>query len=146
MLDRDIAVLYGVATKTLNRAVRRNLDRFPVDFMFELTTEEVDSLRYQIGTSKLAGRGGRRFLPLVFTEQGVAMLSSVLRSTQAIHVNIEIMRAFVQVRQIVGSHVDLAKKVDDLEKKYDRQFKAVFEAIRQMIAPSLPENRRKIGL
>jgi hypothetical protein len=146
MLDSDLAVLYGVETKALTRAVRRNIDRFPGDFMFELTREEAEVLRRQFGTSKPVGHGGRRYLPLVFTEQGVAMLSSVLRSKSAIYVNIEIMRAFVRVRQIMEENRDLAKKLTELEEKYDVQFKVVFDAIRQMIAPSLPENRRKIGL
>ena len=146
MLDSDLAALYEVETKALTRAVRRNWDRFPHDFMFELTEEEVEVLRRQIGASKPEGRGGRRYLPLVFTEQGVAMLSSVLRSKQAIYVNIEIMRAFVKVRQMMEENRDLAKKLAELEKKYDSQFKAVFDAIRKMISPSLPENRRKIGL
>lgn len=146
MLDKDLAALYGVETGALNRAVRRNLDRFPSDFMLELTDEEAEVLRCQIGISKPEGRGGRRYLPFVYTEQGVAMLSSVLRSKQAIYVNIEIMRAFVRVRQIIEGNRDLAKKLSELETKYDAQFKAVFDAIRQLISPSLPANRRKIGL
>lgn len=146
ILDSDLASLYGVETKALTRAVRRNLDRFPQDFMQELTDEEADLLRRQIGTSKPEGRGGRRYLPFVFTEQGVAMLSSVVRSKQAIYVNIEIMRAFVRVRQLMEGNRDLAKKLSDLEQKYDEQFKAVFDAIRQLISPSLSTHRRKIGL
>jgi len=146
MLDSDLAILYGVETKALTRAARRNRDRFPHDFMLELTQEEVDLLRCQTGTSKPTGRGGRRYLPLVFTEQGVAMLSSVLRSKRAIYVNIEIMRAFVRVRQLMEENHDLAKKLSDLERKSDAKFKAVFDAIRRLISPSLPANRRKIGL
>ncbi len=145
MLDRDLAGLYGVQTKALTRAARRNLDRFPSDFMFELSHVEVESLRCQIGASN-TGRGGRRYLPLVFTEQGVAMLSSVLRSKQAIHVNIEIMRTFVRVRQLMEGNCDLAKKLSELEMKYDEQFKAVFDAIRELIGPTLSANRRKMGL
>ena len=145
MLDSDLAVLYGVETSALNRAVRRNITRFPSDFMFELTTSEEESLRCQIGISKGLGRGGRRYLPLVFTEQGVAMLSSVLRSEQAVQVNIEIMRAFVRVRQLMEGNKDLARKLSELEKKYDAQFRVVFDAIRNFVTPSLPANRRRIG-
>ena len=116
MLDRDLALLYGVETKVLNRAVKRNLQRFPLDFMFQLTTEEAEILRCQIGTSN-EGRGGRRYLPYVFTEQGVAMLSTVLNSERAILVNIEIMRAFVKLRQMLGSNVELSRRLDELESK-----------------------------
>lgn len=140
MLDRDLALLYGVATKTLNRAVKRNLQRFPLDFMFQLTAEEAELLRYQIGTSN-AGRGGRRYLPYVFTEQGVAMLSSVLNSERAILVNIEIMRAFVKLRQLLASNTELARRLDELESKYDKQFRVVFDAIRQLM--SVPVRKRK---
>ena len=111
MLDRDLALLYGVETKMLNRAVKRNLKRFPSDFMFQLTADETDILRYQIGTSK-KGRGGRRYLPYVFTEQGVAMLSSVLNSERAVLVNIEIMRAFVKLRQMLASNAELSRRLD----------------------------------
>jgi hypothetical protein len=121
MLDHDLALLYGVETKVLNRAVKRNLQRFPLDFMFQLTPEEADVLRCQIGTSK-KGRGGRRYLPYVFTEQGVAMLSTVLNSERAILVNIEIMRAFVKLRQILASNGELSLRLDELESKYDKQF------------------------
>jgi hypothetical protein len=114
--DRDLARLYEVETKTLNRAVKRNLQRFPQDFMFQLTEDEVEILRYQIGTSRL-GHGGRRYLPFVFTEQGVAMLSSVLNSERAIRVNIEIMRAFVKLRQLLASNSELARRLDELEKQ-----------------------------
>jgi len=140
MLDEDIAALYGVETKTLVRAMKRNLDRFPLDFMFQLTQEEVESLRYQIGTSN--GRGGRRYLPYAFTEQGVAMLSSVLRSERAVRVNIEIMRAFVRLRREMTSRADLVRRFDELEKKYDGQFTVVFDALRQMMAPPKKGNRQ----
>ncbi len=129
MLDNDLAELYGVPTKRLNEQVRRNLRRFPDDFMFQLTDEEAVILRSQFATSK---RGGRRYLPYVFTEQGVAMLSTVLNSERAIEVNIAIMRVFVKLREMISSHKDLAKRLDDLEKKYDAQFKVVFDAIRQL--------------
>src|SRR5438132_10623982 len=141
MLDRDLADLYGVETKTLNRAVRRNLDRFPSDFMFQLTLKELTDLRCQIGTSSW---GGRRYLPRAFTEQGVAMLSSVLNSKRAVRVNIEIMRAFVRLRQMLATHAELARKIEALEKKYDAQFKVVFDAIRQLMEPA-PTKRREIG-
>ena len=140
MLDSDLAGLYGVETKALNRAVARNADRFPSDFAFILTAEEVAGLRYQSGTS--SGRGGRRYLPRVFTEQGVAMLSSVLRSRRAIEVNIAIMRAFVQMREAVSTHRELARRIDELEKRYDGQFATVFEAIRQLMSPP---SRPRIG-
>jgi ORF6N domain len=144
MLDRDLAVLYGVTTFNLNKAVKRNTDRFPEDFMFQLTAEEASTLRFQTGMSKGKGRGGRRYLPYVFTEQGVAMLSSVLRSKRAVQVNVEIMRAFVRLRRMLASNEDLARKLDALEKKYDSQFRVVFEAIRELMAP--PEaKKRKIG-
>ena len=130
MLDADLAVLYEVQTKQLVRAVRRNLSRFPLDFMFQVTEDEFETLRCQFGTS--SQWGGRRYPPYAFTEQGVAMLSSVLRSERAVQVNIEIMRAFVRLRRILASHADLARKLDTLEKKYDAQFKVVFDAIRQL--------------
>ena len=142
MLDADLAALYGVETKALVRAVKRNEDRFPHDFMFQLSREESDNLRLHFGTS--SSWGGRRYLPYAFTEQGVAMLSSVLRSPRAVQVNIEIMRAFVRLRKMLASNAELAKKLDALEKKYDVQFRAVFEAIRQLMAPREPK-RRRIG-
>ena len=146
LLDADLAQLYGVETKILNKAVKRNLDRFPEDFMFQLTAEEAENLRFQIGTSKKQ-RGGRRYLPYVFTEQGVAMLSSVLNSKRAIDVNIAIMRAFVQLRKMIASHDKLARKFTELEQhleSHDEQIQAIFEAIRQlMIPPAKP--RKKIG-
>jgi len=144
MLDADLATLYGVETRVLVQAVKRNIERFPGDFMFQLNKEEADFLTSQNVTLK-RGRGQhRKYLPYVFTEQGVAMLSSVLRSQRAIQVNIEIMRAFIRLRQMLASHADLARKLDALEKKYDAQFKEVFEAIRQLMAPPEPK-RRAIG-
>ena len=152
MLDSDLAELYGVPTKILNQAVKRNKTRFPDDFMFQLTQQEFQSLRSQIVTSSFKSQiaissadwGGRRRPPYAFTEQGVAMLSSVLRSRRAVHVNIEIMRAFVRIRQILTSNAQLAKRLDALEKNYDAQFKVVFDAIRQLMAPPEPK-KRKIG-
>ncbi len=143
MLDSDLAALYGVETKALNRAVRRNLDRFPSDFMFQLTPEEAANLRCQIGTSS-STHGGRRYQPYAFTEQGIAMLSGVLNSPRAIRVNIEIMRAFVRLRQLLASHVELAHKLNELEKRYDAQFKIVFDAIRELMTPPEPP-RKQIG-
>ncbi|MRR58045.1 MAG: ORF6N domain-containing protein [Deltaproteobacteria bacterium] len=144
LLDSDLADLYGIETKNLNKAVKRNLSRFPQDFMFQLTSEESKGLRFQIGTSNEAGRGGRRYNPYVFTEQGIAMLSSVLNTDRAVQVNIAIMRAFVQLRELTTSNRAIAKRLDELEKKYDTQFKVVFDAIREMMAP--PEKKvRKIG-
>ena len=131
LLDLDLAELYGVETKQLKRAVRRNIDRFPPDFMFELTKEEYDSLRYQFGTLKRGEHS--KYLPMAFTEQGVAMLSSVLKSKRAIEVNIAIMRAFAKLREMLSTHEDLRRKVEAMEKKYDRQFKVVFDAIKQLI-------------
>jgi hypothetical protein len=138
ILDKDLAVLYGVSTGNLNKAVTRNIDRFPDDFMIQLTEEEFKNLKFHFGTSSW---GGTRKLPRAFTEQGVAMLSSVLQSTRAVQVNIEIMRAFVRLRQMLASNAELASKLDALEKKYDAQFKIVFDAIRQLMEP--PEKRRK---
>ena len=142
LLDLDLAELYGVETKQLKRAVRRNIDRFPPDFMFELTKEEYDSLRYQFGTLKRGEHS--KYLPMAFTEQGVAMLSSVLKSKSAIEVNIAIMRAFVELRKMISSHADLEQKLVKLEKKYDEQFKVVFDAIRALMAPT-QKPKRKIG-
>ncbi|MGH7827439.1 MAG: ORF6N domain-containing protein [Candidatus Binatia bacterium] len=142
MLDSDLAELYSVEVKQLKRQVKRNQDRFPADFMFELSQEEYDALRSQIGTLKRGQHS--KYLPYAFTEQGVAMLSSVLRSTRAVHVNIEIMRTFVRLRQILASNATLARKLEALEKKYDAQFKVVFDAIRQLMTPPEPK-RRKIG-
>ncbi|MBN1908988.1 MAG: ORF6N domain-containing protein [Pirellulales bacterium] len=133
LLDSDLASLYGVETRVLIQTVKRNLDRFPEDFMFRLDEEEFEILRSQFVTS--SSWGGRRYPPYAFTEQGVAMLSSVLRSPRAVAVNIEIMRAFVRLRRMLASHADLARKLDALERKYDAQFKVVFDAIRQLMTP-----------
>jgi hypothetical protein len=143
MLDQDLADLYGVETKALNQAVQRNLDRFPEDFLFQLTPDEFANLRRQSGTS--SSWGGRRYPPFAFTEQGVAMLSGVLKSPRAVLVNIQIMRTFVRLRQMLASHKDLAQKLAALEKKYDAQFKAIFDAIRQLMAPQQPPKLRQIG-
>lgn len=140
MMDADLATLYGVTTKALNQAVKRNLARFPRDFMFQLTDEEAAALRSQIVTSKR--RGGRQYRPYVFTEQGVAMLSSVLRSERAIQVNIAIMRAFVRLRELIGSNKILSRRLAELEKKYDAQFRVVFEAIRELMAGPASKPRR----
>ena len=145
MLDADLADLYGVPTKRLNETVRRNVARFPEDFMFQLTAGETDALRSQSATSN--GRGGRRYLPYAFTEQGVAMLSSVLNSEQAILVNVAIMRAFVRLRETFGAHKELARKLEELERKctiHDVQIKAVFDAIRALMEPPKTP-RRRIG-
>ncbi len=153
ILDSDIAELYGVETKVLNQAVKRNIDRFPPDFMFELTEEELENLRSQFVTSSSrsqivtskstpnlksqiaisSSHGGRRTLPYAFTEQGVAMLSSVLRSQRAVEVNIAIMRTFVQLRSLMQSNKLLAEKIEKLEEKYDQNFQIVFDAIKQLI-------------
>ena len=132
MLDRDLAKLYGVPTMVLNQAVARNLDRFPEDFMFTLSNEEFEILKSQFVISSW---GGTRKLPRAFTEQGVAMLSSVLRSKRAVQMNILIMRAFVTMREMLIEHKDLSKRLDELEKKYDKHFAIVFDAIRQLMAP-----------
>jgi hypothetical protein len=158
MLDSDLASLYGVETKTLNQAVKRNPDRFPDDFMFQLTWEETEIWRSQFVTldpdegkpsrsqSVTLKRGQNpKYRPYAFTEQGVAMLSSVLRSPRAVAVNVEIMRAFVRLRGILASHAELARKLDALERKYDTQFKAVFDAIRQLMAPPPTAPRKPIG-
>ncbi len=145
ILDADLATLYGVRTKNLIKAVKRNLARFPEDFMFQLTNHEVTNLRFQFGTSSLGEKwGGRRYLPYAFTEQGVAMLSSVLNSSRAIQVNVEIMRTFVKLREIINSNSDLARKIIELEKRYDHQFKIVFDAIRELMMPP-PAKTKKIG-
>ncbi len=140
MLDADLADLYGVSTKVLVQAVKRNIGRFPRDFMFQLSPDDMPGLRSQSVTSK--GRGGRRYRPHAFTEQGIAMLSSVLRSERAVRVNIEIMRAFVRLRSVLGQHRDLTDRLDDLEQKYDQQFKVVFDAIRALMTPPDVPSRR----
>jgi len=141
MLDRDLADLYGVQTKALKQAVRRNFNRFPPDFMFELKKEEFQNLRSQFVTSSW---GGSRYVPMVFTEQGVAMLSSVLKSERAILVNIEIMRAFTQLRNMLTTHEDLKHKIEAMERTYDKQFRIVFEAITQLIEED-QKPKKKIG-
>jgi ORF6N domain len=144
MLDADLAELYGVATKSLNLAVKRNGDRFPEDFAFQLNGDEVAGLRFQFETTK-RGRGGRRYRPYAFTEQGVAMLSSVLRSSRAVQVNIAIMRAFVRLREMLMSNADLARKLLALENKYDAQFRVVFDAIRELMEGPPPPPKPRIG-
>ena len=144
MFDRDLAVLYGVETKFLNRAVKRNIERFQEDFMFQLSKEELASLRFHFGTST---RGGRRYLPYAFTENGVAMLSSVLNSERAIHVNIQIMRTFTKLREMLATHKELAHKLAEIERKIERhddEIKAVFDAIRGLMTPLEPK-KKKIG-
>lgn len=144
MLDTDLAALYGVEARALNQAVARNPERFPDDFMFQLTDDEWGALRSQTVISN--GRGGRRYAPYVFTEQGVAMLSSVLRSQRAVEVNIAIMRTFVQLRRLMDSNRDLARRIDSLEARYDEQFSAVFEAIKQLITDDKQRRgKRPIG-
>jgi phage regulator Rha-like protein len=130
MLDSVLAELYGVETKNLVRAVKRNLDRFPADFMFQLTEDEFENLRFHFGTSSW---GGRRYLPYVFTEHGAVMLASVLNSPVAINASVQVVRAFVKLRQILATHAELARKLTALEKKYDTQFASVFQAIRQLM-------------
>lgn len=142
MLDTDLAALYEVETRILLQAVKRNVRRFPDDFMFQLTNQEVRGLTSQIVISKT--RGGRRTAPFVFTEQGVAMLSSVLHSERAVEVNIQIMRAFVKLREMVASHRDLAAKLEELERKYDCKFAVVFDALRQLMEES-ETDRERIG-
>ena len=142
MVDRDLAELYGVPTKALLQSVKRNLKRFPSDFMFCLTREDVTNLRSQIVTSSW---GGRRYPPYVFTQEGVAMLSSILNSERAILVNIQIMRAFVSLRRVAVTYAGLKRKIDDIEEKYDSQFSVVFEAIRKLIEPPLEPPKRRIG-
>jgi hypothetical protein len=140
MLDRDLAALYGVTTGNLNLAVRRNKNRFPGDFMFRLTAQEMKSLILQFARPK--GRGGPRTPSYVFTEHGVAMLSSVLKSDRAMQINILIIRAFVKLREILSTHKDLARKIEEMEKKYDARFKIVFDAIRELMKPPLSPARR----
>jgi hypothetical protein len=144
MLDHELANLYGVPTKALKQAVRRNLDRFPSDFMFELTKREFADLRSQIVTSSSPQWGGPRYRPMAFTEQGIAMLSSVLNSKQAIEVNIAIIRVFVRLREMLASHKQLARKLAELEQhleSHDQQIQTIFEAIRQLMTP--PDTTRK---
>ena len=143
MLDRDLADLYGVETKLLKRTVRRNIDRFPSDFMFELTKKELENWRCQFGTSNNI-KMGLRYSPMAFTEQGVAMLSSVLNSKRAIQANIQIMRAFTMLRTMLLTHDDLRRKIEDMEAKYDKQFRIVFQAIKQLLKED-DKPKRKIG-
>ena len=143
MIDADLATLYQVLTKNLNKAVARNKERFPEDFMFQLTKEEAESLRFQTGTSK-TGRGGRRYLPYAFTEHGVAMLSSVLNSQRAVQMNILIIRAFIKLRQLLATHKDLARKIEELERTQQKQGQQVAAIIKHFIeAPAKP--KRPIG-
>lgn len=151
MLDQDLAELYGVETKALTRAVRRNEDRFPADFMFRLSADEFADLRSQLGAST-AGHGGRRYAPYVFTEQGVAMLSSVLRSKRAVTVNIEIMRAFVEIRRAAASYKELEKQISDLEKttagkfgEHEKHLAALFKALKHLAAQPPPKQKHPIG-
>ena len=145
MLDKDLALLYGVSTANLNKAVSRNPDRFPHDFMFHLTRQELRSLIFQIGTSRW---GGARKLPRVFTEHGILTLSSVLNSKQAVQVNISIMRAFVRLRHFLSSHTELARKLEQLEKKFekhDAEIQNIFDAIREFLEPTPSHPKKKIG-
>jgi hypothetical protein len=143
MIDRDLAELYGVETRTLKQAVRRNTDRFPSDFMFELTKEEFNDWRSQFVTSK-SDKMGLRYPPMAFAEQGVAMLSSVLKSDRAIQVNIQIMRTFTRLRKMLSTHEELKQKIEDLEKRYDENFQIVFEAIKQLFTEE-EKPKPKIG-
>ena len=145
MLDRDLAELYGVATSNLNKAVNRNMERFPDDFMFQLDNDEFENLMFHFGTSSW---GGTRKLPRVFTEHGILMLSSVLRSKRAIRVNIAIMRAFVRLRELVSANKELAMRLDQLEakiEKHDEEICTIFEAIRQLMEPPPEKPKRRIG-
>ena len=142
MLDFHIAELYQVETKALKRAVTRNRERFPSDFLFELTPQEYTALRYQLGTLKRGEHS--KYLPFAFTEQGIAMLSGVLSSTRAVNVNIAIMRSFIKLREVLTTHKDLVRKMEELENKYDKQFQIVFDAIRQILTPP-DKPKREIG-
>jgi hypothetical protein len=143
MLDRDLAVLYKVKAIALRQQVKRNKDRFPIDFMFQLSEEETSVLLSQNVIPSQRSLGGYR--PYAFTEQGVSMLSSVLTSKRAVHINIAIMRTFVRLREMLATHKDLARKLAEMEKKYDRQFKVVFDAIRDLMTPAPSSSRRRIG-
>ena len=151
ILDADLARLYGVSTRRLKEQVRRNRERFPEDFMFELTADEQAVLKDQIGASNLRSQiatsrshGGRRYLSFAFTEHGALMAANVLSSEQAVQASVQVVRAFVRLRQMLASNAELAKKLEQLEKKYDRQFKVVFDAIRQLMIPPEPK-RKQIG-
>ena len=140
ILDADLARLYEVETRALIQAIKRNIHRFPRDFMFQLTTDEFNSLRSQFVISK--GKGGRRFLPYAFTEHGVIMAANVLNNERAAQASVEIVRAFVRLRQILASNVELSLRLDDLRSKYNRQFKVVFDAIRQLMSPPPPKDKQ----
>ncbi|GAB4326060.1 MAG: hypothetical protein Kow0074_20210 [Candidatus Zixiibacteriota bacterium] len=147
MLDSDLATLYGVTTKRLNEQVKRNLDRFPPDFMFQLTEDEADTLRSQSATSK-RGRGGRRYLPYVFTEHGAVMLASVLNSPRAIETSIFVVKAFVRMREVISEHKELAAKIAELERRvggHDESIRSLLTAIRQLMAPPAAPSKRRIG-
>ena len=149
MLSNDLAELYGVPAKALVQAVKRNLERFPSDFIFQLTEQDLRILRSQFVTLSGTEPGGHgthsKYAPYAFTEQGVAMLSSVLKSKRAIRTNVEIMRAFVRLRDLIGHNRELAQRLDTLESKYDRQFKVVFDAIRELMTPPSPAPKKRIG-
>lgn len=145
MMDRDLAALYMVETKYLKRQVRRNIDRFPSDFMFQLSKREFEDWRCQFGTSNSADKMGLRYPPYVFTEPGVAMLSSVLDSKRAIQVNIQIIRTFIKLREILLTHDEIKRKIEAMEKKYDGQFQIVFEAIKKLMEPPPEKPKRRIG-
>jgi phage regulator Rha-like protein len=144
MLDRDLAELYGVETAQLKRQVRRNIERFPEGFMFVLSEKELENWRCHFGTSKSI-KMGLRYRPMAFTEQGVAMLSSVLNSRRAIQVNIQIIITFTRLREMLSTHADLKKKIEDMERKYDKQFKVVFDVLKQLLEPP-EESKQKIGV
>ena len=142
VFDRDLAQLYGVTTGNLNKVVKRNIERFPMDFMFQLTKKEFTALRFQFGSLKRGGHS--KYLPYAFTEHGILMLSSVLNSKRAIHVNIQIMRTFTKLREMLASHKELRKKIEEMERKYDYQFQVVFKAIKEILEPSV-SSKEKIG-
>ena len=145
MVDSDLAELYDVETSSLNRAVKRNMSRFPKDFMFQLKPKEWDGLTFQNGISSAVNRGGRRYLPYVFTEHGIAMLSSVLNSDQAAAINVQIMRAFVRMRKLADGSADLRTKLIEMEKTYDSQFTAIFGAIKRLMEPPVAAPKRRMG-
>jgi hypothetical protein len=143
ILDADLAKLYGVTTTRLNQQVKRNPERFPSDVMFQLTKKEYESLMLQIATSRVT-HGGRRKLPFVFTEHGAIMAANVLNSKTAVQASVQVVRAFIRLRQMLASNAELARKLSDLERKYDSQFRVVFDAIRQLMTPP-PQQRKQIG-
>lgn len=145
MLDKDLAELYGVATKYLKRQIRRNIERFPKDFMFQLSTKEFNNWRSQFVTSNSSDKMGLRYAPYAFTEHGVAMLSSVLNSKRAIQVNIAIMRTFTKLRDMISTHKDLKRKLKEMEKKYDKQFQVVFQALEQLLEEPEQKPKKQIG-